>query len=161
MTDFVQFVNVFLHCIPRLCNGSTSDSGSDCGGSSPPWGNKTRITWILWSLRLSVRTKDSQSLKRGSIPLGTVKAWFSKPFFIPKFQDNFPSSTRILPKIYVILISIPRIIINKYTLLYYIFYDNKIAKIAPKFAKIDISIILLVDKRKKMNYNVFANKLDF
>ena len=122
MTDFVQFVNVFLHCIPRLCNGSTSDSGSDCGGSSPPWGNKTRMTWILWSLRLSVRTKDSQSLKRGSIPLGTVKAWFSKPFFIPKFQDNFPSSTRILPKIYVILISIPRIIINKYTLLYYIFY---------------------------------------
>ena len=24
--------------IPRLCNGSTSDSGSDCGGSNPPWG---------------------------------------------------------------------------------------------------------------------------
>ena len=85
LTYFVLFVNILLHCIPRLCNGSTSDSGSDCGGSSPPWGNKTRMTWILWSLRLSVRTKDSQSLKRGSIPLGTVKAWFSKPFFIPKF----------------------------------------------------------------------------
>lgn len=28
------------HCIPRLCNGSTSDSGSDCGGSNPPWGTK-------------------------------------------------------------------------------------------------------------------------
>lgn len=26
--------------IPRLCNGSTSDSGSDCGGSNPPWGTK-------------------------------------------------------------------------------------------------------------------------
>ncbi len=25
---------------PRLCNGSTSDSGSDCGGSNPPWGIK-------------------------------------------------------------------------------------------------------------------------
>ena len=26
--------------IPRLCNGSTSDSGSDRGGSNPPWGNR-------------------------------------------------------------------------------------------------------------------------
>ena len=122
MTDFVQFANILLHCIPRLCNGSTSDSGSDCGGSSPPWGNKTRMTWILWSLRLSVRTKDSQSLKRGSIPLGTAKAWLSKPFFMPKFQDNFPSSKRILPKIYVTHISILRIIVNMYTLLHYISY---------------------------------------
>jgi hypothetical protein len=24
--------------IPRLCNGSTADSGSACGGSNPPWG---------------------------------------------------------------------------------------------------------------------------
>ena len=23
-----------------MCNGSTSDSGSDCGGSNPPWGTK-------------------------------------------------------------------------------------------------------------------------
>lgn len=31
------------HCIPRLCNGSTSDSGSDCGGSNPPWGTKAEL----------------------------------------------------------------------------------------------------------------------
>ena len=30
--------------IPRLCNGSTSDSGSDCGGSNPPWGTKAEPT---------------------------------------------------------------------------------------------------------------------
>lgn len=35
---------VLEHCIPRLCNGSTSDSGSDCGGSNPPWGTITRLT---------------------------------------------------------------------------------------------------------------------
>ena len=28
--------------IPRLCNGSTSDSGSDCGGSNPPWGTRLK-----------------------------------------------------------------------------------------------------------------------
>ena len=32
---------IYIHLfIPRLCNGSTSDSGSDCGGSNPPWGTK-------------------------------------------------------------------------------------------------------------------------
>ena len=32
--------NLYYHnnAIPRLCNGSTADSGSVCGGSSPPWG---------------------------------------------------------------------------------------------------------------------------
>ena len=30
-----QYINTHLF-IPRLCNGSTSDSGSDCGGSNPP-----------------------------------------------------------------------------------------------------------------------------
>ena len=34
-----QYINTHLF-IPRLCNGSTSDSGSDCGGSNPPWGTK-------------------------------------------------------------------------------------------------------------------------
>ena len=48
LTYFAVFANILLHCIPRLCNGSTSDSGSDCGGSSPPWGNKTR--YIVGSL---------------------------------------------------------------------------------------------------------------
>ena len=35
-----QYINTHLF-IPRLCNGSTSDSGSDCGGSNPPWGTQT------------------------------------------------------------------------------------------------------------------------
>ena len=44
----------------------------------------------LWSLRLSVRTKDSQSLKRGSIPLGTVKDLdVSKSFFC--LTENQPT----------------------------------------------------------------------
>ena len=33
------YINTHLF-IPRLCNGSTSDSGSDCGGSNPPWGTQ-------------------------------------------------------------------------------------------------------------------------
>ena len=36
----------------------------------------------LWSLRLSVRTKDSQSLKTGSIPVGTGSAARKRRFFI-------------------------------------------------------------------------------
>ena len=35
---------IFFLYIPRLCNGSTSDSGSDCGGSNPPWGKKADLT---------------------------------------------------------------------------------------------------------------------
>ena len=31
---------IVITLIPRLCNGSTSDSGSDCGGSNPPWGTQ-------------------------------------------------------------------------------------------------------------------------
>ena len=31
--DIIVSVN-----FPRLCNGSTADSGSACGGSNPPWG---------------------------------------------------------------------------------------------------------------------------
>ena len=42
---------------------------------------KHDTSWILWSLRLSVRTKDSQSLKRGSIPLGTVRLGFPSLLF--------------------------------------------------------------------------------
>lgn len=34
------YITRTLRFIPRLCNGSTSDSGSDCGGSNPPWGIK-------------------------------------------------------------------------------------------------------------------------
>lgn len=79
MTQNLVDDSIPLHCIPRLCNGSTSDSGSDCGGSSPPWGNNHLM--VARSLRLSVRTKDSQSLKRGSIPLGTVKAWRNPSLF--------------------------------------------------------------------------------
>ena len=46
------------------CNGNTADSGSAFGGSSPSIPAR-------WFLRLMVRTGDSQSLNRGSIPLGT------------------------------------------------------------------------------------------
>lgn len=40
---------------PRLCNGSTSDSGSDCGGSNPPWGKsrKTRLFVLRIARRFS------------------------------------------------------------------------------------------------------------
>ena len=40
-----QYINTHLF-IPRLCNGSTSDSGSDCGGSNPPWGTKLNQKWF-------------------------------------------------------------------------------------------------------------------
>lgn len=94
------------HIIPRLCNGSTADSGSACGGSNPPWGISFlfgRLSQMLRRqrlkkpplckteclrprpLRLSVRTKDSQSLKRGSIPLGANiknKSLFYKDLFL-------------------------------------------------------------------------------
>ena len=41
------YINTHLFTfIPRLCNGSTSDSGSDCGGSNPPWGTKLNQKWF-------------------------------------------------------------------------------------------------------------------
>ena len=40
LTQKYEFYILITRCIPRLCNGSTSDSGSDCGGSNPPWGTK-------------------------------------------------------------------------------------------------------------------------
>ena len=43
-------------------------SNSAFGGSSPS------IPGVKWSLRLTVRTGDSQSLNSGSIPLGTIAA---------------------------------------------------------------------------------------
>ena len=40
---------------PRLCNGSTADSGSACGGSNPPWGiTKTRV-FVMEKLSASPR----------------------------------------------------------------------------------------------------------
>ena len=53
-----QYINTHLF-IPRLCNGSTSDSGSDCGGSNPPWGTKTESEMVQfffcqWLPRISV-----------------------------------------------------------------------------------------------------------
>lgn len=61
MTKKANF-NILNTPIPRLCNGSTSDSGSDCGGSNPPWGTKKAVhkTWAVffykafWLLRISV-----------------------------------------------------------------------------------------------------------
>ena len=46
-------VNLYIDThlfIPRLCNGSTSDSGSDCGGSNPPWGTKLNQEWFSFFL---------------------------------------------------------------------------------------------------------------
>lgn len=42
--------NILNTPIPRLCNGSTSDSGSDCGGSNPPWGTKLNQKWFSFFL---------------------------------------------------------------------------------------------------------------
>ena len=89
MTEFYKICIVLEHCIPRLCNGSTSDSGSDCGGSNPPWGTKrgcperiiavVNIIWQLsslrtasffWPLRITASTADSHSVNRSSILLG-------------------------------------------------------------------------------------------
>ena len=52
--------------IPGSVIGNTTDSGSVIGGSSPP-----REVLDRRSLRLTVRTGDSHSSNRGSIPLGT------------------------------------------------------------------------------------------
>ena len=41
---YIHYHIVNAMTIPRLCNGSTSDSGSDCGGSNPPWGTKAEPT---------------------------------------------------------------------------------------------------------------------
>ena len=40
-----HYINTHLF-IPRLCNGSTSDSGSDCGGSNPPWGTQAESEMV-------------------------------------------------------------------------------------------------------------------
>ena len=42
LTFFIKAYTLFHVPIPRLCNGSTSDSGSDCGGSNPPWGTRLK-----------------------------------------------------------------------------------------------------------------------
>lgn len=91
MTEFYKICIVLEHCIPRLCNGSTSDSGSDYGGSNPPWGTKrgcperiiavVNIIWQLsslrtasffWPLRITASTADSHSVNRSSILLGAI-----------------------------------------------------------------------------------------
>ena len=76
LTIFVQIYILLEHCIPRLCNGSTSDSGSDCGGSNPPWGTKLNEKFsfffiiCIWPLRITASTADSHSVNRSSILLG-------------------------------------------------------------------------------------------
>ena len=106
MTEFYKICIVLEHCIPRLCNGSTSDSGSDCGGSNPPWGTKrgcperiiavVNIIWQLsslrtasffWPLRITASTADSHSVNRSSILLGAInnslkQHWFWCCFFV-------------------------------------------------------------------------------
>lgn len=112
MTEFYKICIVLEHCIPRLCNGSTSDSGSDCGGSNPPWGTKrgcperiiavVNIIWQLsslrtasffWPLRITASTADSHSVNRSSILLGAInnslkQHWFWCCFFLFKINHR-------------------------------------------------------------------------
>ena len=94
-------INIVLeHCIPRLCNGSTSDSGSDCGGSNPPWGTITRLSGkiitvdrffgshnlcgkprFFWPLRITASTADSHSVNRSSILLGAINCFLEQRYF--------------------------------------------------------------------------------
>lgn len=118
MTEFYKICIVLEHCIPRLCNGSTSDSGSDCGGSNPPWGTTKRgcperiiavvnIIWQLsslrtasffWPLRITASTADSHSVNRSSILLGAI-------------NNNF--ETALLGAVFFILNEPPRIELRK------------------------------------------------
>ena len=65
MTKDIDFSIIATVLIPGSVIGNTTDSGSVIGGSSPPREVLAR------SLRLTVRTGDSHSSNRGSIPLGT------------------------------------------------------------------------------------------
>ena len=104
MTEFYKICIVLEHCIPRLCNGSTSDSGSDCGGSNPPWGTKrgcperiiavVNIIWQLsslrtasffWPLRITASTADSHSVNRSSILLGAINNSFETALVLVLF----------------------------------------------------------------------------
>ena len=53
LLTFFCFICIFVTLIPRLCNGSTSDSGSDCGGSNPPWGTQAESGMIQLFLCLN------------------------------------------------------------------------------------------------------------
>ena len=82
LTFFVQFYILYI-LIPRLCNGSTSDSGSDCGGSNPPWGTKAErksfsffyiqcdnISPKNGSFEYRFSSSPSQGGETGSTPVG-------------------------------------------------------------------------------------------
>ena len=67
-----HYINTHLF-IPRLCNGSTSDSGSDCGGSNPPWGTKAepfRVQFFFGSFEYRFSSSPSQGGETGSTPVG-------------------------------------------------------------------------------------------
>ena len=114
MTEFYKICIVLEHCIPRLCNGSTSDSGSDCGGSNPPWGTKrgcperiiavVNIIWQLsslrtasffWPLRITASTADSHSVNRSSILLGAINNSFETALVLVLFFFILNESPRI------------------------------------------------------------------
>ena len=67
--------------IPRLCNGSTSDSGSDCGGSNPPWGITKAdlqsayffVNAIFGSFEYRFSSSPSQGGETGSTPVGAIQ----------------------------------------------------------------------------------------
>ena len=61
-----------------MCNGSTSDSGSDCGGSNPPWGtHKTEsemIQFFYGSFEYRFSSSPSQGGETGSTPVGAKRS---------------------------------------------------------------------------------------
>ncbi len=76
LTKKLQSYMLLEHCIPRLCNGSTSDSGSDCGGSNPPWGTDSWTNrsafFINGSFEYRFSSSPSQGGETGSTPVGAI-----------------------------------------------------------------------------------------
>ena len=64
-----------------MCNGSTSDSGSDCGGSNPPWGTQKGLTFYRsaffikknGSIEYRFSSSPSQGGETGSTPVGAIQ----------------------------------------------------------------------------------------
>ena len=65
---------------PRLCNGSTADSGSACGGSNHPWGN---LANCLCSKELATEQPFKRRSKYKTEWLGTKM--YSKTFVYRAF----------------------------------------------------------------------------
>lgn len=72
-----------------MCNGSTSDSGSDCGGSNPPWGTKAEsemVQLFFGSLEYRFSSSPSQGGETGSTPVGAMRRTILKK---TRFDESF------------------------------------------------------------------------